>query len=109
MKFYKFNIYWDYIKIGLIGISVFVGIGIVLSIPVWLLWNWLMPNIFGLPVINVLEALGLSILITLMSPRSMQFSNSASNNDIDSLNEQQKDLNDKLESIFQDITSQFKA
>ena len=75
MKFYKFNIVWDYIKIGLIGISVFVGIGIVLSIPVWLLWNWLMPNIFGLPVINVLEALGLSILITLMSPRSMQFSN----------------------------------
>ena len=55
----------DNIKIGLIGISVFVGIGIVLSIPVWLLWNWLMPNIFGLPVINVLEALGLSILITL--------------------------------------------
>ena len=65
MKFYKFNIVWDYIKIGLIGISVFVGIGIVLSIPVWLLWNWLMPNIFGLPVINVLEALGLTVLITL--------------------------------------------
>ena len=74
MKFYKFNIVWDYIKIGLIGISVFVGIGIVLSIPVWLLWNWLMPNIFGLPVINVLEALGLSILITLMSPRSLAIS-----------------------------------
>ena len=109
MKFYKFNIDWDYIKIGLIGIGVFVGFGIVLSIPVWLLWNWLMPNIFGLPVINVLEALGLSALITLLSPRSIQFNNSTPNNDVDSLNEQQKDLNDKLESIFQDITSQFKA
>ena len=109
MKFYKLNIYWDYIKIGLMGIGVFIGYGIVLSIPLWLLWNWLMPHIFGLPTINVLEALGLSVLITLMAPRSIQFNNLNSNNDIDSLNEQQKDLNDKLESIFQDITSQFKA
>ena len=109
MKFYKLNIYWDYIKIGLMGIGVFIGYGIVLSIPLWLLWNWLMPHIFGLPTINVLEALGLSVLITLMPPRSIQYKNLNSNNDIDSLNEQQKDINDKLESIFQDITSQFKA
>ena len=101
--------YWDIIKMGLTGLGIFVGIGLVLSIPLWLLWNWLMPHIFGLPTINVLEALGLSALITLLAPRSIQFNNSNSNNNVDSLNEQQKDLNDKLEFIFQDITSQFKA
>ena len=106
---YQLLMYWDIIKMGLTGLGIFVGIGLVLSIPLWLLWNWLMPHIFGLPTINVLEALGLSALITLLAPRSIQFNKSNSNNNVDSLNEQQKDLNDKLEFIFQDITSQFKA
>jgi hypothetical protein len=100
--------YLEYIKIGLISISVFIVSGVVLSIPVWLLWNWLVPHIFGLPTINVLEAFGLSVLISLLSPRSIQFNKPDSDN-IDYITEQQKDLNDKLESIFQDITSQFKA
>ena len=43
----------------------------VLSIPLCLLWNWLMPNIFGLPAINVLEAFGLSALVTFLSPKQM--------------------------------------
>ena len=31
----------------------------VVSFPVWFMWNWLIPNIFGLPYIDYLEALGL--------------------------------------------------
>ena len=31
----------------------------VVSLPVWFMWNWLIPNIFGLPYIDYLEALGL--------------------------------------------------
>ena len=31
----------------------------VVSLPVWFMWNWLVPNIFGLPYIDYLEALGL--------------------------------------------------
>ena len=31
----------------------------VVSLPVWFMWNWLIPNIFGLPYIDYLEAWGL--------------------------------------------------
>lgn len=31
----------------------------VVSLPVWFMWNWLIPTIFGLPYIDVLEAWGL--------------------------------------------------
>ena len=33
-----------------------------LSIPLMLLWNWLMPYLFGLPTINILQAVGLGAL-----------------------------------------------
>ena len=41
-------------------------IGAVISLPFWLLWNWLIPNIFGLPEITWLQAFGLWLLITLL-------------------------------------------
>lgn len=66
-----FNIYWDTIKLGLFALGAFLIVGMVLSIPLCLLWNWLMPNIFGLPTISVLEAFGLSALITFLSPKQM--------------------------------------
>ena len=34
----------------------------ILSIPLMLLWNWLMPYLFGLPTINLLQAVGLGAL-----------------------------------------------
>ena len=66
-----FNIYWDTIKLGLFALGAFIVIGLILSIPLCLLWNWLMPNIFGLPTISVLEAFGLSALVTFLSPKPM--------------------------------------
>ena len=103
MKFYKFNIYWDYIKIGLMAIGVFVGVGIALSIPLCLLWNWLMPHIFGLPTINILEAFGISILVTLLSPKSFKFNGS------DSKKIDTSDIDKKLEEVLKNITSHFQA
>ena len=71
----KIKFYWDVISpsLGIIflGIVMFFLIGIVLSIPLCLVWNWLMPYIFGLPTINVLQAFGLSVLVTLLSPRKI--------------------------------------
>jgi hypothetical protein len=32
------------------------------SLPTWLLWNWLMPELFGLPSINFFQAFGLLLL-----------------------------------------------
>ena len=96
-----YKIYWEFVKIGLIGLGVFVGVGLALSIPLWLLWNWLMPHIFGLPTINILEAFGLSALITLLAPRPLTLENKQ--------NIPKDDTEKKLEEVFQDITSQFKA
>ena len=66
-----FSVYSDTIKLGLMALGVFLIIGLVLSIPLCLLWNWLMPNIFGLPTITILEAFGLSALVTFLSPKQM--------------------------------------
>jgi hypothetical protein len=48
------------------GIALFIGIVIIwsclLALPVWLLWNWLMPVIFGLGKIGFLQSLGLNLL-----------------------------------------------
>ena len=96
-----YKIYWEFVKIGLIGLGVFVGVGLALSIPLWLLWNWLMPHIFGLPTINILEAFGLSALITLLAPRPLTLENKQ--------NIPKDDTEKKLEEVFQDITSQFRA
>ena len=108
----KIKIYWDIISptMGIIvmGIGVFLGVGLFLSIPLCLLWNWLMPTIFGLPTLNLLEAFGLSVLVTLLSPRKIDLTKKK---DIDTTPDTKlnDDLNEKLEKVFQDITSQFKA
>ena len=101
MKIGSFSIYWDFIKIVLLGLAIFFGVGCVLSIPVCLLWNWLMPNIFSLPTINIFEAFGLSALITLLAPRSFGFENKkvVSTDNVE----------EKLEEVLKNITSQFKA
>lgn len=53
-----------YTAIG--ALIAFVGfivlIGLLLGFPVMLLWNVLMPAIFGLPTISFWQALGLNIL-----------------------------------------------
>ena len=50
--------------VGAIGLVIIIvaGIAVVMSLPVWLLWNWLMPEIFGLKEITWLQALGLLML-----------------------------------------------
>ena len=98
----KYSLYWDFIKIGFYGILVFLLVGMFLSIPLCLLWNWLMPHIFGLPAISVLEAFGLSALITMLTPRQIKL-----NKDNKNLNS--TDVDKQLEEVFENITSQFKA
>lgn len=55
---------------------VIVGVGVALlgalllaifgAIPLWLLWNWLCPELFGLPCINLWQSFGLLILFGLL-------------------------------------------
>ena len=45
MNLITLKIYWDIIKLGLIGLVTFLLIGMFLSIPLCLLWNWSNVNI----------------------------------------------------------------
>ncbi len=53
--------------VGVFGVFIaFAGIivlmGILWAIPTMLLWDWLMPELFGLSTITIWQALGLNIL-----------------------------------------------
>ena len=108
----KIKLYWDIISpsigIMLIGLVIFFTVGIVLSIPLCLVWNWLTPYIFGLPTINILQAFGLSVLVALLSPRKIDLAKKSKIQSIPDtkLNDE---LNDKLEKVLKDITSEFTA
>ena len=47
------------------------GMILISSVPFYLLWNWLIPPIFGLPNITILQAFGLWLMIVLV--RSTRF------------------------------------
>ena len=40
--------------------------GFAVSLPLYLMWNWLMPSIFGLPIITLPQAFGLYIFVYLL-------------------------------------------
>lgn len=46
----------------LLGLLVIALLGILLGLPLQLLWNWLMPTIFNLPTITFWQAMGLNIM-----------------------------------------------
>ena len=50
-----------YLIIGLVAIVI-----VLLGYPLMLLWNWLMPIIFGLPEITFWQAIGLNLLSTIL-------------------------------------------
>ena len=106
----KIKFYWDIFSptmgIFVIAILMFFVIGLALSVPLCLLWNWLMPFIFGLPKLNLLQTFGLSILISLLSPRKIEFKKNKPN---DNYNQKYDDVNEKLEEFFQNLSSQFRA
>lgn len=47
-------------------ITLAFGLSVVLAVPVWLLWNWLMPIIFGLTKVTLIQAWGLTFLSALL-------------------------------------------
>lgn len=55
----------------LAGLFTIIILCLIQIIPIYLLWNWLMPIIFGLPEITFLQSCGLYLLSCLLiKPRS---------------------------------------
>ena len=59
---------------ALISGSVFVFCALV-SLPFWLMWNWLIPTIFGLPEITWLQAFGLWTFLVLIRSSNFKYKN----------------------------------
>ena len=50
------------IGVWFIGFGAVALIAVLLGLPTMILWNWLVPVIFGLPAISFFQALGLNML-----------------------------------------------
>lgn len=54
-----------FVGCGLIAVA-WAIIAIVIGFPIKWLWNWIMPNLFGLPEISFWMALGIALLISIL-------------------------------------------
>ena len=68
-KNYLSNKYFILAKSFLYGMGTFVLVGFLLSLPMMLLWNWLMPFIFGLPELTILQTFGFSMLVNMFTTK----------------------------------------
>ncbi len=50
----------------ILGAIIIFAVVVLLTVPVYFLWNWLMPDIFGLPIINFWQAMGINILSSIL-------------------------------------------
>ena len=59
------------------GILLVVGLlflyALLLAFPTMILWNWLMPNIFGLIQIDIFQAIGLNFLSGILLKSNVNF------------------------------------
>ena len=55
----------------ILGMGGLLLVWTIITIPVYLLWNWLMPQLFGLPVVTFVQAWGLVILVGLLFKESV--------------------------------------
>ena len=53
------------------------------SLPFWLFWNWLIPDIFGLPEITWLQAFGLWTFLVLIRSSNFKYKDVFNNPKID--------------------------
>jgi hypothetical protein len=45
-----------------VGVITIIWFALVYTLPVWFLWNWLIPRIFGSPKLSILQSLGILLL-----------------------------------------------
>jgi hypothetical protein len=50
----------------LLALGVIALYGILLGLPLQILWNWLMPIVFNLPTITFWQAMGLNIMASIL-------------------------------------------
>lgn len=53
------------IRCGIVAF-LWVVVAIIIGFPIKWLWNWIMPNLFGLPEISFWMALGIALLVSIL-------------------------------------------
>ncbi len=54
----------------IVTIMMVIVTSLIAAIPVYFLWNWLIPDIFGLTTISFIQAVGLCFLVQSLLPSS---------------------------------------
>lgn len=54
----------------IVTMTMVIVTSLIAAIPVYFLWNWLIPDIFGLTTINFIQTVGLCFLVKLLLPSS---------------------------------------
>ena len=68
MKYYNSDNFFEGCFIAIIAILFRIVVLFIFSVPVMYLWNWLMPAIFNLPIVNFWQTVGIMLLLNLMIP-----------------------------------------
>lgn len=63
------EVFFDVLKGMFLGIIFVALCALVLGLPVMVLWNWLIPTLFGLTKITFWQAIGLNILAGILFGR----------------------------------------
>ena len=101
-KIYSFDYDLVLLKAYAKTLGIICGTIIVLSVPMMYLWNWLMPFIFGLPELNLLQTIGLSVLINMLvskPPHNTETSISGLSHTSDAVKEYKK-MSEEVENFF---------
>ncbi len=61
------------ISVILLFILALASASLIASVPTWFLWNWLVPELFGLPEISWLNAFGLVLMINIVLRTKVKF------------------------------------
>ena len=69
---YTLNEFVEKLGYAVLFVILIVFFALLTGIPVYFLWNWLMPEIFGLTEITLLQAIGLSLLCSLLFKPNMR-------------------------------------
>jgi hypothetical protein len=56
----------DFLTAIVTVIGIFLLVAILMGLPLMLLWNWLMPQLFNLPEIGFWQAVGLNFMCSIM-------------------------------------------
>lgn len=63
------------VMFGTVFLVMYSVISLIAAIPTYFLWNWLMPNIFGIKAITFLQAWGINFLTSILFKSSSSSKN----------------------------------